>query len=221
MNNKETVSLPQATIFIIDDNAELAEAIALNLKSEGYLVKTFIDAQEFLKTYSNKTLGCLLLDVRMPSMTGDELQKALMEREINIPIIFMSGYSDVPVAVGTLKNGAVDFLTKPVDQHTLLKAIHKALQIDIEQRERLIKNSTVQEHYNSLTKRELEIMDLIVLGKLNKIIADELNISVNTVENHRASIMHKMKVKTAAELVCVALTNGLVQLVTTTNVQAY
>jgi two-component system response regulator TtrR len=215
MSNKEMDPQHQATIFIVDDNAELIEALALNLKSEGYLVETFTDAQVFLKAYSSETLGCLLLDVRMPGMSGDELQKALIERKINIPIIFMSGYSDVPVAVGTLKNGAVDFLTKPVNQYTLLKAIHKALKIDIEQRERSVKNSAAQEHYDSLTKSELEIMELIVLGKLNKIIADELNISVNTVENHRANIMHKMKVKTVAELVCVALTNGFVHIGTT------
>ena len=148
----------------------------------------------------------------MPGMTGDELQAELLARNITIPIIFMSGYSDVPVAVSTLKKGAVDFLTKPVDQYTLLKNIHKALELDIAWRNKRQENKAVLEHAAQLTPREREIMELMVKGKLSKTIGDELDISVNTVENHRAKIMHKMHAKTIAQLVCMALLNGLVRL---------
>jgi FixJ family two-component response regulator len=202
--------LHEATIYIVDDNAELMNALRLNLELEGYQVFNFTSAENFLQNYSADTLSCLLLDVRMPGMTGDELQNELLEREIKIPIIFMSGYSDVPVIVDTLKNGAIDFLTKPVEQHTLHKSIVMALQTDIKRRQKENKSSEVLEHYQELTKREAQVLPLIVKGKLNKLIADQLNISVNTVENHRASIMKKMRVKTIAALVCTCLLNGLV-----------
>ena len=209
--NEANTAHNNATIFIVDDNEELSEAIALNLKSEGYQVKIFKHALDFLEKYHPDSIGCLLLDVRMPEMTGDELQKELIERNITIPIIFMSGYSDVPVAVEALKHGALDFLTKPVDQYTLLKSINYALQTDIQQRKKAQKNSTVLKNAAGLTKREHQVMELIVKGKLNKIIADELDISINTVENHRANLMHKMQAKTIAELVCLCLLNNLIE----------
>jgi FixJ family two-component response regulator len=210
MSKQETNIESSATIFIVDDNEDLNQAIALNLETEGYRVKTFTSAEDFLNHYSQKTFGCLLLDVIMPGMTGDQLQAELIKRDIKIPIIFISGYSDVPVAVEALKNGAVDFLTKPIDQYTLFKTIAKALQQDIERRANEQKNAAIMERAESLTKREKQVMELIVKGKLNKIIADELDISVNTVENHRASLMHKLQAKTIAQLVCICLLNGLV-----------
>lgn len=202
-----------ATIFIVDDNEELSNALALNLRHEGYQVKTFKHALDFLEKYNPDSIGCLLLDVRMPEMTGDELQKELIKRGIETPIIFMSGYSDVPVAVETLKHGALDFLTKPIDQHTLIKSINYALQTDIQQRQKAEQNSDVLKNAACLTKREHQVMALIVKGKLNKIIADELNISINTVENHRSNLMHKMEAKTIADLVCMCLLNNLVEVV--------
>lgn len=207
--NKTTPA--NATVFIVDDNEELSNALALNLRSEGYQVKTYKHALDFLEQYNPDTLGCLLLDVRMPGMTGDELQKELLNKNISIPIIFMSGYSDVPVAVDTLKHGALDFLTKPIDQYTLVKSINFALQTDIQNRKKAEQNKEVLDNAASLTKREHEVMELIVKGKLNKIIADELNISINTVENHRSNLMHKMNAKTIADLVCMCLLNNLVE----------
>lgn len=206
-----TTATENATIFIVDDNEELSNALALNLRQAGYQVKTFKHALDFLEKYNPDSIGCLLLDVRMPGMTGDELQKELITRGIETPIIFMSGYSDVPVAVDTLKHGALDFLTKPVDQHTLLKAINYALQTDIQLRHKAEKNADVIKNSASLTKREHQVMELIVKGKLNKIIADELDISINTVENHRSNLMHKMEAKTIADLVCMCLLNNLVE----------
>jgi FixJ family two-component response regulator len=200
----------EATIYIVDDNAELMNALRLNLELEGYKVQNFTSAENFLNNYSTDTLSCLLLDVRMPGMTGDQLQRELLEREIKIPILFMSGYSDVPVVVDALKNGAVDFLTKPVDQQTLQNSISVALKEDIKRRQKEEQNAEVLENYQQLTKRETQILPLIVKGNLNKLIADQLHISVNTVENHRASIMKKMHVKTIADLVCTYLLNGLV-----------
>lgn len=210
--NKLNNPLHEATIYIVDDNIELMNALRLNLELEGYQVRNFTSAEDFLQHYSTDTLSCLLLDVRMPGMKGDELQSQLLEREIKIPIIFMSGYSDVPIIVDTLKNGAIDFLTKPVDQHTLQNSIVMALQEDIKRRQKESKNAEVLAYYRELTKRETQVLPLIVKGKLNKLIADQLNISVNTVENHRASIMKKMHVKTIADLVCTCLLNGLVDI---------
>lgn len=209
MSDSQHVS-EHATIFIVDDNEELNRAVSLNLTNEGYKTKVFNNAEDFLNAYRPDTLGCLLLDVRMPGMTGDQLQQALIEKNIEIPIIFMSGYSDVPVAVETLKKGALDFLTKPIDNYTLLKSVNYALQEDIKHRKRAEANADTLDRLNSLTKRERQVMELIVEGKLNKIIADKLNISVNTVENHRASMMRKMDVKTIADLVCKCLINNIV-----------
>lgn len=210
MSEEEIIEMPSATVFIVDDNNELNNAMKLNLEDEGYHVEAFTSAEKFLERYDPNVFGCLLLDVRMPGMTGDELQNELIKRDIKVPIIFISGYSDVPVAVDTLKKGAVDFLTKPIDQHTLLQAISKALSQDISRRSQEEKNSAVLKRAASLTKREKEVMELVVEGRLNKLIADKLGISINTVENHRANVMKKMGANTIAQLVCTCLLNGLV-----------
>jgi len=191
----------QATVYIVDDNVPLVKALAKNIEQAGYKTYCFSQPLEFLNQYKNNGYQCLILDVRMPGMTGDELQQTLIRKNIHIPIIFISGFTDVPVIVDTLKNGAVDFLTKPVDKETLLKTIDKALLKDIENKQSKEQNQEVIDCLNNLTAREFEIMQLIVEGKLNKVIAYDLNISINTVENHRAKIMKKMKAQTLADLI--------------------
>ena len=127
MQNIDNTILYQTTIYIVDDNEELAKALGLILQQEGYTVKRYTNAKDFLTAYSSKNLSCLLLDVHMPDMSGDELQTELLARKINIPIVFISGYSDVPVIVDTLKKGAIDFLSKPIAKDTLLTAVNKQL----------------------------------------------------------------------------------------------
>ena len=210
MQDIENRELYQATIYIVDDNQDLAKALALILQQAGYEVKRYASAIDFLKTYSSAGLSCLLLDVRMPEMSGDQLQAELITQGINIPIVFISGYSDIPVIVDILKKGAIDFLSKPIAKDDLLQAVSKALQQDMKQRKKAEKNEKILTCAHSLTAREKEIMQLIVQGKLNKTIADKLNISTNTVENHRAKIMRKMQVKTIAELVTICLRCNLI-----------
>lgn len=203
-----------ATIYIVDDNKELTEALSLNLQREGYKVVTYNSAKDFLLYYSPNasSCNCLLLDVRMPEMSGDELHKKLLHSKVTIPIIFLSGYSDVPVVVDSLRKGAIDFLTKPVDQHTLLKSIHTAIAIDIKQRKKQKKTEKVITDFKKLSKREHEVVKLLVNGCSNRDIHKELDISINTVENHRSKIMLKMRAKNISELVCLCLINGLVSL---------
>jgi two-component system response regulator TtrR len=190
-----------STIYMVDDNIPLVKALARNVEQAGFKTRCFSQPKEFLNQYKDIGYNCLVLDVRMPEMTGDELQQALIEKNIRIPIIFISGFTDVPVIVDTLKNGAIDFLTKPVEKEKLLETIEKALKKDYENKQSKQENREIIDCVESLTNRELEIIKLIVEGKLNKIIAYDLNISINTVENHRAKIMKKMKAQTLAELI--------------------
>jgi two-component system response regulator TtrR len=191
----------QTTVYMVDDNIPLIKALARNVEQAGFATRCFSQPKEFLNQYKDVGYNCLVLDVRMPEMTGDELQQALIDKNIQVPIIFISGYTDVPVIVDTLKNGAVDFLTKPIEKQRLLETIEKALRQDYANKQSQQANQEIIDCVASLTKRELEIMKLIVEGKLNKLIAYDLNISVNTVENHRAKIMKKMKAQTLAELI--------------------
>lgn len=198
---ESTEQTQPAVVYIVDDNIPLVKALARNIEQAGYTTYCFNNAKEFLNQYKEKFISCLLLDVRMPDISGDTLQQLLIEKNIHIPIIFMSGFSDVPVIVDTLKSGAVDFLTKPVDKEKLLQTIEKAITQDTKQKKDMAQLASIKEHRDSLTARELEVLEHIILGKLNKVIAYDLDISVNTIENHRAKIMKKMQAKTLADLI--------------------
>ena len=191
----------KATVYMVDDNIPLVKAMARNVEQAGFKTRCFSQPQEFLNQFKDVGYNCLILDVRMPGMTGDALQQALIDKHIQIPIVFMSGFADVPVIVDTLKNGALDFLTKPVEKIKLLEVIEKALQKDFENKQSKQDHQEIIDCIQSLSSRELEIMKLVIEGKLNKIIAYDLNISINTVENHRAKIMKKMKAQTLADLI--------------------
>jgi two-component system, LuxR family, response regulator FixJ len=189
------------TVFIVDDDNELCQSLQFLLESVGLTVKIFNNGHDFLATFQPAQTGCILLDIRMPLMSGLELQEQLTLRQNTLPIIFMTGHGDVPMAVRAMKAGAFDFLTKPFNDQTMLDQIQKA----IAQHQKLASNT--QQHLNahtgfkSLTSREREVLQLIVQGKLNKEIAYELNISAKTVELHRAHVMQKMQAATVAELV--------------------
>ena len=192
-------------MFLVDDDASVRRALTRLLKSAGYNVQTFTSAQEFLGTKANgEGPSCLVLDVRMPGLTGIDLQRELQTLNRNLPIVFITGHGDVPMSVRAMKAGAVDFLQKPVNDKDLLKAIEQSLARaakDQSQREEI---AQIQKRVESLTPRELEVMALVVTGLLNKQIAFRLGTVEKTIKVHRARVMDKMGVDSIAELVRLA-----------------
>lgn len=201
-----------ATVFIVDDDQAMAESLSWMIESVGFKTKTFTNAQSFIDSYTPNQAGCLILDVRMPEISGPELQERLNQKHIQLPIIFISGHGDIPLAVRVMKAGAIDFLAKPFNDQVLLEVINKAIRIDKENREKKLQSVEIAERVAQLTPREHQIMCHIVAGKLNKVISGELDISLKTVEAHRANIMKKLQVKSLPELVRIALTNNLCEL---------
>ncbi|HEY4275682.1 MAG TPA: response regulator [Rhizomicrobium sp.] len=190
-----------ATVFVIDDDAAVRDVIRELLLSVGHLVESFPSAEEFLARRDPLTCGCLVSDVRLPGTSGLELQKRLIAQRDRIPIIFISGYGDVPMAVQVMKAGAVDFLQKPFREQELLECVQSALRRDEAQRVIEEQVSGVLTGYHSLTKREREIMKLVVTGQINKQIAAHVGLSEVTVKIHRAQVMHKMGTPSLADLV--------------------
>jgi FixJ family two-component response regulator len=190
-----------ATVFVIDDDAAVRDAIRELLLSVGHPVESFLSAEEFLARRDPQGWGCLVCDVRLPGTSGLELQKRLSAQKDRIPIIFISGYGDVPMAVQVMKGGAVDFLQKPFLEQELLECVQMALRRDEAQRELEEQVSSVLSGYRSLTKREREIMKLVVTGQINKQIAAQVGLSEVTVKIHRAQVMHKMGTPSLADLV--------------------
>ncbi len=202
------LSLKQ-TIYVVDDDQAVRESLCWLLESVDLPVATYASAQEFLADYNPEMGGCLILDVRMPGMSGLELQNKLIEIECTLPILIITGHGDVPMAVRALKNGAVDFIEKPFNDQKLLERIQHCLDQDRAQREARYMERVMRERYEQLTPREQEVLTRVVAGKLNKVIADELGISSKTVEAHRANIMEKMHASSLAELVTMCVTVGL------------
>lgn len=195
-------------VYIIDDDQAMVESLSWIIESIGLKVKAFPRAQEFFDEYNPQQHGCLLLDVRMPGMSGPELQTRLNEQgSPTLPIIFISGHGDVPLAVRVMKAGAIDFLTKPFNDQVLLESINKALRIDKANREKRQESAQARAKFALLSPREVQVLQGIVAGKPNKVVSSELNISLKTVEAHRASVMRKMGVKSVPELVKLVLTN--------------
>ena len=188
-------------VFIVDDDEAIRDSLQWLLESHGLLVRHYASAQAFLKACDSTLSGCLVLDVRMPDMSGLELHEKLGERGITWPVVFITGHGDVPMAVSALKRGAVDFIEKPFRDDEMLNLIRKCLATDAEQRVRQGRDAVVRGRSASLTEREREVMKLIVGGNLNKEIADQLGISVKTVEVHRSRVMDKMAARTVADLV--------------------
>ena len=193
------------TVFIVDDEEAVSDSISMLLRSVGLPTQTFPDATRFLAEYRPEQPGCLLLDVRMPRMSGLELQQELNRRRYTVPVVFITGHGDVPMAVEAMRAGALDFLQKPFNDDELIRRVQKALDQDAKERELLRRREELERRWNELTPREREVADRVVAGQANKVVALELDISERTVELHRARIMQKMGARSLAQLVQMAL----------------
>ncbi|MDN5871887.1 MAG: response regulator [Nitrococcus sp.] len=188
-------------VYVIDDDAAVRESLGLLLESLRLANEVYGSALEFLDAYDPGRHSCLVTDIRMPAMSGLELQQKLAQDKAEIPIIFITGHADVPMAVSAMKAGASDFLRKPFRDQDLLDCIHKALWQDRERRVLLQEEATIRACLKTLTPRELEVMQRVVSGQANKVIAIDLDISARTVELHRARVMQKLGMRSLAELV--------------------
>lgn len=191
---------PVPTAYVVDDDESIRTLWQTLLESKGIAVQTFPSAAGFLKAYRGDDPGCLVLDLRMPGMSGLELQDYLRREAVEIPIVFVSGHGDVPTAVNALKGGAVDFIQKPFDYREAVAIVQRAFERDAEARGRRARQAELAGRLASLTEREREVMDRIIEGKPNKVIAEELGISTRTVEFHRANVMEKMGAASVATL---------------------
>jgi RNA polymerase sigma factor (sigma-70 family) len=198
----------QPTVFVVDDDRSVGYSIELLLRSVGIQARTFLSAQEFLLAYEPGIHGCLVLDVRMPGMSGIELQDHLGEMGSTLPIIFVTAHGDVPMAVDAMKAGAVDFIQKPFRDQDLLDKVTQALDLSARTHAEQAEVAEIQGRLASLTPRETEVMELVVAGKPNKKIARALGISQRTVEIHRARVMEKMKVRSVSILVQLVMRAG-------------
>lgn len=198
----------QSTVFIVDDDRAIRDSLALILEVAGLEVETHATAEAFLEGYDDRP-GCLLLDVRMPGMSGLELQKRLSDRDIVLPIIFISGHADVPTSVSAMRNGAVDFLEKPFRKDQLLARIGEALERGRQLRAAQAEHRAALERLSKLTPREQEVMTLVVQGKSNKEIGRILGTSYRTVDVQRARVMEKMGTGSPQELTALAVRFGL------------
>ena len=189
-----------AFAHLVDDDEAIRDALSWLLRSRGVECRTWACAEDFLAAWTPELAGCLILDMRMPGMSGLDLFDALSQRGNRLPVIFLTGHGDVPLAVSALKKGAHDFFEKPFNDNELATRVKEALEVDAKVRMASASSDSIKQRLTTLTTRERQIMEKVLAGKFNKVIADELAISMRTVEVHRANLFDKMAVKTAVEL---------------------
>jgi two-component system, LuxR family, response regulator FixJ len=190
-----------ATVYVVDDDDGMRRALSLLLNTVGYKTAAFASPREFLDSFKTDAAGCLVLDIRMPGMSGLELQQHLNRMGSMLPVIFVTGHGDVPMAVQAMKEGAFEFVQKPFRDQDLLDRVNHALELDKENRNSLALRADVLQRFESLTPREKQVMQLVVDGAANKVIAIDLSLSERTVEIHRAKVMEKMGARSVAHLV--------------------
>ncbi|AEI76745.1 Transcriptional regulatory protein FixJ [compost metagenome] len=196
------------TVFIVDDDEAMRDSLTWLLEGNGYQVRSFTSAEQFLAAYDASQVSCLILDVRMPGMSGPELQERMLAEQIDIPIVFITGHGDVPMAVSTMKRGAIDFIEKPFDESELRALVERMLTKARTDHSAAREQRAAKDLLGKLTTREQQVLERIVAGRLNKQIADDLGISIKTVEAHRANIMEKLNVNTVADLLRLALSRN-------------
>jgi FixJ family two-component response regulator len=204
------VTAAAPVIFVVDDDLSVRKSLARVMTSAGYAVEAYASAREFLARAASTGPSCLVLDVRMPGLTGLELQEALADKDHRMPIVFITGHGDISMSVKAMKAGAADFITKPFDVESLLEAVERALTKDVKDLGEEGQTAEVRERVQRLTARELEVFALVVTGMLNKQIAGELGIGEKTVKVHRARVMEKMEAGSVAELVRLADRAGVI-----------
>ena len=198
------------TVFVVDDDEGVRDGLSLLLATVGQPCELFASAGDFLEAYDEENRGCLVLDIRMPRMTGLDLQEKLIEMGSGLPIIFITGHGDIPMAVEAMRRGAVDFIRKPFREHGLLDRINEALAVDDTVRKQATDRKAVEERLAVLTDREREVFERVADGEMNKVIAADLGISERTVEVHRGHVMKKLGVKTLAQLVRIKIEAELI-----------
>jgi len=198
-----------ATVFIVDDDDAVRESLQLLLEANGYKVTTFASGTAFLSSLKRAPAGCLLVDVRMPGLSGIEVQEELARRQVALPTVVITGHADVPLAVQAMKAGAADFIEKPYAESAILASVERALQLASATRQLGEQAASIRERAERLTARERDVLGELVVGHPNKVIAHHLDISPRTVEIHRARVMEKMEAKNLSELVRMALAADL------------
>lgn len=201
--------MSEPSVYIIDDDLSVRIGLSRMVKTTGINAESFESAEKFLSTDKCKEHGCILLDVHMPEMTGPELQEKLIEAGCSMPIIFLSAHGDVPTTAKTMKNGAVDFLEKPIEREDLMTAIRVSLEQDLENRAKRTEYDSLLERIKTLTPREHEVMTFVITGRLNKQVAAEMDISEETVKIHRGRVMQKLGIVSVAELVRICEKAGI------------
>ncbi len=203
--------MTKPTVFIVDDDEQMRNALSLLMESVGLNTESYASAQEYLDQFDVDKPGCLILDVRMPGISGLDLQARLAAERIHPAIIIITGHGDVPMAVRAVTAGAVDFIEKPFNNQSMLDTVHKAIEQDAIQRGESSWIQDIEARYNDLTPREKEVLQFVIEGKRNKIIAADMNISQSTVEAHRSRVMEKMAAETLSDLMRMALTLKLIK----------
>ena len=201
--------MAEAVVIIVDDDEAVRDSLETLLEAEGFEPRTYGSAQQLLAASDLPDLGCLLLDVRMPDMDGLELQRTLVDRNVTLPIIIMTGHGDVPIAVRAMKAGAADFVEKPFAAEAIVAAIRQAIERGPMRRVAAEPADEIKARIDSLTPRERDVLDRLVAGRANKVIAFELDISPRTVEIHRARVMEKMQARNLSHLVRLSLAAGI------------
>ncbi len=195
----------QPIIHIVDDDSAVRNALCLLMQAEGLQTRAYTSAEEFLEDITPTTVGCVVLDVRMPGLSGLELQQILQKKQVVLPVIIMTGYADVPMAVQAMKAGAMDFIEKPFDNNRLLELVHLCLAKCKQEQSEQVLHHVAEEKIAKLTRRERQVMDMLVQGCQNRTIAEKLGISPRTVEIHRARVMEKLEAHSLSDVVRLAL----------------